>query len=244
MKKVLFASLLALSLGACKTLDVASAIEAGSSLFQAASISDDEMKAIGLQSAKKLDAENKTAPASNAYAKRLNKITKNFKSYNGIPLNFKVYLTKSVNAFALPNGDVRVYAGLMDLMTDDEVLFVVGHEIGHVIEGHSKARMRTNLLATAARQAAVASGNSIASTLSSGEIGELAHNFVNAQYSQSQEYDADTFGLKILKENNRPKEAGVSALRKLASLNGGSNASILSSHPDSLKRAERIANMK
>ena len=32
----------------------------------------------------------------------------------------------------MANGTVRVYAGLLDAMTDDEVRFVIGHEVGHV----------------------------------------------------------------------------------------------------------------
>ncbi|VEB54342.1 Putative metalloprotease yggG [Salmonella enterica subsp. enterica] len=43
-------------------------------------------------------------------------------------MNYKVYETKDVNAFAMANdGCIRVYSGLMDMMTDNEVEAVIGH---------------------------------------------------------------------------------------------------------------------
>ena len=38
----------------------------------------------------------------------------------------------------MANGCVRVYSGLMDMMTDNEVEAVLGHELGHVALGHSR----------------------------------------------------------------------------------------------------------
>ena len=240
--KLLLSSLVVATVTACNGMNVAGMLEAGTTLAQAASISDAEVKALGVQSAKQLDGENRVASANNKYTKRLNKITRNLKTYEGTRLNYKVYLNNEVNAFALPNGDIRVYSGLLDMMTDDEVLFVIGHEIGHVMEGHSKSQARTNLLTLAARQAAASSGQGVVAALSAGQIGELAHKLIDAQYSQSQEYSADSFGLKVLQANNRPKEAAVSALNKLAGLGGGHG--IFSSHPEPGNRAKRIANSK
>lgn len=62
----------------------------------------------------------------NKYAVRLKKIMGNHTSVNGTPLNYKVYITDDINANASADGSVRVYSGLMDLMTDDELRFVLG----------------------------------------------------------------------------------------------------------------------
>jgi len=70
---------------------------------------------------------------------------------NGKTANYKVYMTKDVNAWAMANGCIRVYSGLMDLMNDDELRGVIGHEIGHVALGHSKSRMQTAYAASAVR---------------------------------------------------------------------------------------------
>lgn len=240
-KKVLVAAALCLSLSACETMNIAGMVGAASTLASAASISDSDVTALGLRAQQQLDAENKVAPANNAYAKRLNKITRNLQSYDGRQLNYQVYLTDEVNAFALPNGGVRVYSGLMDRMTDDELLYVIGHEIGHVMMGHSKQQTRANMMSSAALQALSSSGTTVGA-LSSGAIGQLGHQLVNAQYSQAHEYEADAYGLKILKQQGKSKDAAASALRKLAAI-GGNNSSMFSSHPNPSARADRIDKM-
>ena len=240
-KKVLAVTALCLSLSACETMNITGMVGAASTLASAASISDSEVNALGIRTQQQLDAENTVAPASNAYTKRLNKITRNLRSYEGHQLNYQVYLTNEVNAFALPNGGIRVYSGLMDRMTDDELLYVVGHEVGHVVMGHSKQQTRASMMSSAALQAVASSGTAIGS-LSSGVIGQLGHKLVNAQYSQAHEYEADAYGLKILKEQGKSKDAAASALRKLAAL-GGDNSSMFSSHPNPSARAVRIDKM-
>ncbi len=241
-KKFVLATIVVSSLTACQNMDIAGMAGAASSLFQAATVSDADIRELAVASQEKLDSENSIASPGSKYATRLARVTRNLSSYQGVPLQFKAYMNPEVNAFALPNGSIRVYSGLMDKMTDDELLFVLGHEVGHVIEGHSKAQARSSMLTLAAQQAGAASGVPILSTISGSQLGALANGLVNAQYSQSHEYAADAFGLKILREQGKDKSAAVSALRKLESLSQ-SNASIFSSHPDSGKRADRIEAM-
>ena len=76
----------------------------------------------------------------------------------GVPANYKVYQTKDVNAWAMANGCIRVYSGLMDMMTDNEVEGVLGHEMGHVALGHTRKAMQVALTTTATRTAAASVG--------------------------------------------------------------------------------------
>ena len=41
----------------------------------------------------------------------------------------------------MANGTIRVFTGLMDLMNDEELLFVIGHEMGHVVRNHSRKKV-------------------------------------------------------------------------------------------------------
>ena len=61
----------------------------------------------------------------------------------------------------------------MDEMTDDEVRYVIAHEIGHVALGHSKRAFQVAYAASAAREAAASSGSSTAAVLSTSELGDL-----------------------------------------------------------------------
>lgn len=54
-----------------------------------------------------------------------------------INLNFYVLRDASINAFALPNGNIYLNAGLLTQLTnEEETAFVVAHEIAHVILRH------------------------------------------------------------------------------------------------------------
>ena len=210
-------------------------ISAGMDLLKAATISNDQVKSMALSAANDMDEHNQVAPDGNKYAERLKKITANLKTPKDLDLNYKVYLTDDINAFAMADGTVRVYSGLMDLMTDDELLFVMGHEIGHVKHEHSKQAYRMAYAAQATRKAGTAVGGT-AGSLASSSLGGLAEKLVNSQFSQSEESEADEFGLEFLKLNNINLSAAVTALEKL----GGGEASMFSSHPGSKERAEAI----
>ncbi len=99
-----------------------------------------------------MDSKATLSPASSEYSKRLSKIAAALgDNINGQPVNYKVYETKDVNAFAMANGCIRVYSGLMDIMNDNEVEAVIGHEMGHVALGHVKKGMQVALGTNAVR---------------------------------------------------------------------------------------------
>ena len=223
---------------ACQ-MDMNRAMSAVSDAYTAETLSNDDIRALGMQAAAKSDGENKVAASNSKYAKRLANLTSKFQSAPGAPsLNFKVYMVNEMNAFALPDGSIRVYSGLMDKLTDDELLFVVGHEIGHAAMGHSKNRFKTAYRVSAARKIAGAANSSIAA-ISDSQMGELLESYVNAQFSQSQEYDADKYGADLLKKYGKSPKIGADALRKLGSGGGGA----LSSHPDTANRIKRVEAM-
>ncbi len=240
--------LAALFLGACSNTGSTSAVSAtnaeglitaGKSAVQAATLSDADVMQLSERSCAELDGKSKIAGPKSKYALRLAKIVKNMpKAVEGVTINYKVYETKEVNAWAMNNGCVRVYSGLMDLMNDDEVRGVVGHEIGHVALGHSKKSMQVAYAAGAVRQAAAASGNSAVAALSSSDIGAIAEKLVNAQFSQAQETDADDYSFDLLTAAKLKREGLITAFEKLAKLSDSN--SMLSSHPSSSGRAQHI----
>src|SRR2546423_1677291 len=240
LNRVLCACALTWATTGAYAIDFGSAISAAADLGKAATLSEADVKSYARQVREYQDAREKMVPASSKYAQRLATLTGKFQTYDGLSLNFKAYQKNEVNANATADGSVRVYTGLMDLLTDDELLFVIGHEIGHVKFGHSAKEMRSALTVSGARKAAAASGNSTVSTLAASELGGLAEAVLNAQYSQSQETESDDYGLTFLKKNKIKTDGAASSLRKLAKL-GGRRHSMLSSHPEPSARAERIA---
>lgn len=220
----------------CETFDANLATAAAIEAVQAATLSDDQIRSLSRQAAEQQDQSNPVAPANNAYAQRLSRLVARHQTEQGLPLNFKVYLADQINAFAMADGTVRVYSGLMDALNDEELLFVIGHEIGHVVMGHSKRAAQVAYSASAARKGAAALGGT-AGNIAKGEIGELSEKIVTAQFSQSEERAADDFGLDFMKKYGYAPGASVTALRKLGNSGGG----LLSSHPNSQARADRLA---
>ncbi len=237
-------SLVALSvatlLAGCQNLDTNTLMQSGAQAFQAATLSDDQVKELSNKSCQQMDSEAQIAPASSEYAKRLTKISAALgDNINGTPANYKVYLTKDVNAWAMANGCIRVYSGLMDMMTDNEVEGVLGHEMGHVALGHTRKAMQVAYATTAARTAAGAAGG-IAASLSQSQLGDLGEKLVNAQFSQTQESQADDYSFDLLKKRGINPNGLVTSFEKLAKLEGGHQSSMFDSHPSSEARAQHI----
>ncbi len=208
---------------------------------QAATLSDEDAQAMAAQAAVEMDKKNKVMPASSKHAKRLDRIVESFRNEDGLALNFKVYNSREINAFAMADGTIRVYRGLLDNFTDDEVRFVIGHEIGHVKLGHSVKAMRT-AYATSAVRKGVASQGGKAAELSNSQLGALGEAFINAQFSQSQEQDSDTYAVAFMKKHGFDPRAGLSVMKKFQQMDGG-KGSMLSSHPASSDREDHIASL-
>lgn len=211
----------------------------GMQLFQAATLSDADVKKFSDESCKEMDAQNKIAPASSKYAKRLDKIAKALgNEVDGTPVNYKVYMTSDVNAWAMANGCVRVYSGLMDVMNDNEVEGVLGHEMGHVALGHTRKAMQVAYATVAARTAASSAGG-VAEQLSASQVAALGEKLINSQFSQHQESEADNFSYDLLKKRGVKTEGLVTGFEKLAKM-GSSETSMFDSHPPSSERAQNI----
>ena len=232
----------ALTLTGCetmKTMDTSQLAGIGGTAMKAMSLNDGDITAMSNESCAAMDKKSQIAPPNNRYTTRLNQLVRAMPTtVNNQPANYKVYLTKDVNAWAMANGCIRVYSGLMDLMNDDELRGVIGHEIGHVALGHTKSRMQTAYGASALRGLAAASGGTLG-TLSQTQAGDLAEKFINAQFSQTQESAADNYSFDLLTERKLERKGLVTSFQKLAKLNGDAAAgsSILSSHPPSASRA-------
>lgn len=214
-----------------------------STLLDTFTLNDAQVKEMSDEACAQMDADAKIAPANSKYTKRLNKIAANLGNQaNGVPLNYKVYQTTEINAWAMANGCVRVYSGLMDKMTDDEVQGVLGHEIGHVAKGHSKKAMQTAYATTMARDAIGTYGGDKAAELTQTQWADLGENLINAQFSQYQETEADDFSYELLKSKNLNTKALASAFDKLGEGGGAGNGlnQMFSSHPDSKNRAARV----
>ena len=223
--------------GASAQLKVGKLLKAGGNLISAVTLTDADIAEMSMDQENQVDTSD--------YHRRLQRLTENI-SVDGLKLNFKVYLTKDVNAFACGDGSVRVYSALMDTMSDSELMAIIGHEIGHVARTDTKDALKNAYLRSAAQNAASSVSGSVAARLSESQLAELANSLAQAQYSQKQEYDADEYGFEFCLKNNVDPYAMYHALDKLADMSktNRNNASAIvkafATHPDSYKRAQRM----
>lgn len=225
-----------------KTINTKKAIRAVGNVAQAATLTDADIAAMSREAVAWMDAHNPVD--TGAYDARLKRLTQNLTEVDGLKLNFKVYNVVDVNAFACGDGSIRVFSSLMDILTDEELLAVIGHELGHVVHRDTKDAMKNAYLAAAARSAAGAVEGSTVAKLSDSQLGEVSQAFLSARFSQKQETEADDYGFEFAVKNGCPPESMANALTRLMELSEGGRSSIsqrlFSSHPDTQKRVERM----
>ena len=251
MKKLaLFGVLVVLMMTSCSTLKIVdqnAAINAGAAAVQDLTISDAEIAQLCSQYMVETDGQNTILPADNSYTQRLNRIMGKFHNIGDMNINYKVYQSSTVNAFASGDGSIRVYSGLMDVMNDDELFAVIGHELGHLKNKDVRDAYRTAYLIVAARYG-IGAFSQTAGAIATGFLGDLGQELASNAYSRKQEYDADEASFQYCITNGVDPFAMYHALNVLISLNGNSStqgivAQMFATHPDSAKRAARIKEM-
>ncbi len=231
------------------TLTSAYAIDLGSvlrntapDLVQMATISESDVMQQSRAAVNHMDASHKSNEADKSYQVRMGRIVERvtFPKIDGVNFNVKVYKTEpgNLNAFATPDGSIRFHSALMDKMTDDELLAVLGHEIGHVVEKHSFKQMRKALLTNAGIKAAASSHSTAAEAYNMGG-GDLANKFLGATFSKKDEISADKYALTVLKEADAPLNSMVDAIGVLKA-EFGNGGGMLSSHPSNKKRISKL----
>lgn len=209
-------------------------------------ITDEQLAEIVGEEIAEMDRQNTVCANNSKYAQRLKRITKGMTDADGIDLNFKVYKTTEFNAFACPDGSVRVFSALMDILSDEELLGVIGHEIGHVALRHTKKAWKDALLRSAASDI-IGSKSSTWASLSDSYLGSITSMALSAKHSRYHETQADDYGYVFLKECGKNPWAMGLAFKKLKAISQRKDRSkyekwlgAFSSHPDFDERIERI----
>ena len=242
---LLILTFLALTPYSSAKIQLGKIISGAQKAISAATISDDDIKKYVHEYVEYSDRQNKVAPQNSKYTIRLIELTEGLTDVDGQPLNFKVYMTDEVNAFACADGSVRVYSGLMDLMSDEEVLGVIGHEIGHVAHKDTKNAYKQALINSAVLDG-IGATSETAARLTDSQLGAIGEAMMNSKYSRKQESNADDYGYDFLKINGKNPWAMAMAFQKLQQLENNSGASanalqkMFSSHPATPDRIKHI----
>jgi beta-barrel assembly-enhancing protease len=128
--------------------------------------------------------------------------------------NFETVEAPEPNAFALPGGFIFVSRSLVELCgrDRDEVAFILGHEMAHVIRGHAMNRIVSNSAIAAASRVAPIRG------VLSGWLSRVGVQFLESAYSRDIETEADKLGVRLVAAAGYNAQACVRLLSRLAEL--------------------------
>jgi len=157
---------------------------------------------------------------------------------------FKFHLladTETVNAFALPGGQIFITEALFRrLKSEDQLAGVLGHEMGHVVGRHSNEQMANSQLWSGLAQGLgvlLSDGHSN----SGAQIANMVAQWRVMKFSRDDESESDALGVRFMMQAGYNPEALIGVMEILAQVSGGGNKSdFMSSHPNPANRMERI----
>lgn len=152
--------------------------------------------------------------------------------------------TKTVNAFALPGGQIFITRALFNLLeTDGELAGVLGHESGHVVARHTSEQLaKSKLIQGLAGAAGVGLYDpNHPQSASAAQIAMMVGNIINMKYSRTDESQADQLGVRFMAEAGYDPRSMIKVMQILEQSGGGSGQpEFMSSHPDPGNRIQSI----
>jgi predicted Zn-dependent protease len=163
------------------------------------------------------------------------------------PYQFEFHLLdddQTINAFALPGGQIFITRALYDkLQTEGELAGVLGHEIGHVIARHSAEHIAKAKLTEGLTGAAViaAYDPENPSSASRAQIAVLIGQLITLRYGREDELESDYLGVCFINDSGYDPSELVRVMEVLASASTGNRPpEFFSTHPNPENRVQRI----
>lgn len=208
--------------------------------------------ALGIEMAPVMSREmggRHTNPTVQEYVNQLgNEIVKKSTARNA-PYEFQFHVLadrNTVNAFALPGGQIFITAGLLArLKNESQLAGVLSHEIGHVVARHSAEHMAkgqlTQFLVTAAGVAG-SDPDSMGSAQRSAMIASMVGQLTTLKYGRGDELESDRLGVRFMSEAGYNPNELIEVMTILETASGSRNGSLewLQSHPNPGNRREMI----
>lgn len=155
----------------------------------------------------------------------------------------ELFEDESANAFALPGGKIGVHTGLLTVATTPgQLAAVLGHEVGHVLDRHSNARVSQSALAEVGMQfgSILLGAETPQKQLLMGALGVGVQYGALMPYGRSQESDADLIGLELMARAGFDPNESVTLWQNMARAGGAAPPEFMSTHPSSTTRISQL----
>ncbi|MEM7530612.1 MAG: M48 family metalloprotease [Chloroflexota bacterium] len=143
----------------------------------------------------------------------------------------------TINAFALPGGQIFITAALYSkFTTEGQLAAVLAHEVGHVVARHGAQRIsQQNLTQGLIGAVFAASGDQ-----GTAQMAALAGQLINMKYGRDDEIQSDTLGIGLMIDAGYDPRSMISVMDILAQSAGGAPPEFFSTHPNPDNRIEKI----
>ena len=215
---------------------------------QRVAMTPDQEVALGIQSAPQMAEQfGGLLPNSaiQAYVKEIGRRVANPSNAKDSPYRFEFHVlrdSQTVNAFALPGGQIFITAALLKRLENEAQLAgVLGHEVGHVIGRHSAEHMAKAQLTQGLVGAAGVAGSGDGGGQTAAMIANMVGSMVNMRFGREDELESDILGVRYMLDAGYDPRALKDVMRILAESRSGSpQPEFLSTHPDPGNRTQRI----
>lgn len=216
---------------------ISSAVKSASDIARATLISDEEMYKLDAEDITKWDINQTVAKDIDQYYLDLQKIMKKIPLPDDldVKLDVKVYMNPFLYIFAKSNGSIRVNSGIIELLDDDEILFLMAHEIAHIANKDHIGSYRKAHSMYALENAINMSGDTVGSA-SNGVLESMTSSMRKSEFQKNEEFEADEYAIKVLKSYGIKKQVAIDVLEELQYL----NAPLLKIHPTAHERIKNI----
>ncbi len=186
------------------------------------------------------ELQAKRSPAQDSLNQMLARMEAQLPPEQGQKRDYRVlYVPNStVNALALPGDAIVIYAGLVEqAKSENELMMVLGHELGHFAHRDHLRGLGRGLLVQIVVATFLGDAGSLQSIAASG-IAAVSR----SQFSQSQEREADEFGLTLL-QKTYGHVAGATDFFARMSEQKAADFAFLSTHPAPGKRVKELQHL-
>ena len=215
-----------------------------------AGITPQQEIALGLQSAPEMERQYGGESSDAAATQKVQQIG-NWVVQNSVaaksPYKYQFHLLgdqKTINAFALPGGQVFITEALFrQLKTEGQLAGVLGHEVGHVVARHSAQQIAKQQLTQGLTGAAVmaAYDPNNPNSMRNAAVAAMIGNLVNLKFGRNDELEADKFGVRFISEAGYDPKAMIGVMKVLeASGGGGRTPEFFATHPNPENRIGKI----
>lgn len=215
----------------------------------------DQEMALGLQAAPEMaqqmggavdPKDDASAAKVAAIGQRLAYETEAAKSPYAQEKNFHFYLlndNQTINAFALPGGQIFITRALYDKLENEAQLAgVLGHEVGHVINRHGAEHMAQGQLGGGlATAVGVAASDGSGKGQMAAMAAQMANQMAQLHYGRGDELESDAYGMRLMSDLGYDPAEMLGVMRILAEVSkGNKQPEMLQTHPYPESRIEQI----